>query len=64
MPGDARVHQIAERWGYYNASHFHRRFKQRFGCSPSDVVRHEKTGEDDAALKQPGIRLLHRRLSC
>lgn len=37
-PGKTKVRQIAERWGFYNPSHFHRLFKQHFDARPSDVL--------------------------
>lgn len=30
------VRRVAERWGFHNAAHFNRLFKQRFGITPSD----------------------------
>ena len=37
-PGTKRVREVAERWGFHNASHFHRLFKQRFDIPPSEVL--------------------------
>lgn len=37
-PGRARVREVAERWGFDNASHFHHRFKRRFGMTPSECL--------------------------
>ena len=34
---DMRVSEIAYRWGFTNAAHFTRAFKQRFGRTPSDA---------------------------
>ncbi len=31
------IRAIAERWGYFDPSHFNRCFRQKFGISPSDV---------------------------
>jgi len=36
--GAKRVREVAERWGFHNASHFHRLFKQRFDIPPSEVL--------------------------
>ncbi len=33
-----RVREVAERWGFYEPSHFNRLFRQRFACSPSDAL--------------------------
>jgi AraC-like DNA-binding protein len=33
-----RVGEVAERWGFFDSSHFHRHFRKRFGIAPSDVV--------------------------
>ncbi|MEM1166873.1 MAG: helix-turn-helix domain-containing protein [Planctomycetota bacterium] len=35
----ARVYEVAERWGFRRASHFARIFKDRYGRTPSGVVR-------------------------
>ena len=32
------VRQVAERWGFYDAGHFRRSFKARFGFPPSDCL--------------------------
>ena len=32
------VRQVAERWGFHHAGNFHRRFRERFGMSPSDCL--------------------------
>jgi AraC-like DNA-binding protein len=37
-PGRTRVREVAERWGFDNASHFHQRFKRRFGMTPSECL--------------------------
>jgi len=37
-----RLHQIAFRWGFNNAAHFSRAFKQQFGVTPSDFLRLSK----------------------
>ncbi|MEM1166871.1 MAG: helix-turn-helix domain-containing protein [Planctomycetota bacterium] len=34
----ARVHKVAERWGFHRASHFARIFKERYGRPPSAVA--------------------------
>jgi AraC-like DNA-binding protein len=33
-----RVKDVAESWGFFNASHFNRLFRQRFDMTPSDVM--------------------------
>ena len=33
------IGEIAYAWGFGNQSHFNRRFKAEFGCSPSDYRR-------------------------
>ena len=33
-----RVKDVAEAWGFFNASHFNRLFRQRFDITPSDVM--------------------------
>jgi AraC-like DNA-binding protein len=33
-----RVGEVAERWGFYDSSHFHRLFRKRFGIAPSDAM--------------------------
>jgi AraC-like DNA-binding protein len=38
VPGRIRVREVAERWGFDNASHFHHRFKRRFGMTPSECL--------------------------
>ncbi len=45
-PDRGSVRRVAERWGYFNPPHFYRRFRSRFGFSPSDAV------EIDANLEQ------------
>jgi len=37
-PATGRIGRIAERWGFFDPSHFNRLFKQRFGMRPSDVL--------------------------
>lgn len=32
------IRQIAEHWGFYDAAHFSRQFKQHIGMRPSDVI--------------------------
>lgn len=32
------VHQVAERWGFMDPSHFHRLFKQHYGIAPSELL--------------------------
>lgn len=41
------IRVIAERWGYFDPSHFNRCFRQKFGISPSDVP----LAEYDMALR-------------
>ena len=35
--GHAQVAQVAYRWGFTDAAHFSRLFRQRFGCTPSET---------------------------
>jgi len=37
-PNGRRVKDVAERWGFFNASHFNRLFRQRFDMVPSEVM--------------------------
>lgn len=37
--GGTTVSEIAYHWGFCNLAHFSRRFRERFGCSPSDLRR-------------------------
>ncbi len=37
-PATGRIGKIAERWGFFDPSHFNRLFKQRFGLRPSEVL--------------------------
>ena len=37
--GHRAIGEIAYDWGFGNQSHFNRRFKAEFGCSPSDYRR-------------------------
>ena len=42
--GRAQVAQIAYRWGFADAAHFSRLFKQRFGCTPSETQERATAG--------------------
>lgn len=37
-PARLKVREVAERWGFDNASHFHRLFKANFGMAPSELL--------------------------
>jgi AraC family transcriptional regulator, positive regulator of tynA and feaB len=39
LPSGGSVTEIAFRWGFHDAAHFARVFRQRFECTPSDVRR-------------------------
>lgn len=45
----AQISQIAYRWGFTNAAHFNRAFKQRFGRTPGDA----REAARDAVLHDP-----------
>ena len=49
--GDARIIDVAYDVGFSDASHFHRLFKRRFGCTPGEIralaSRHDGGGPED-----------------
>ena len=55
-PIRGRVRTVAERWGFDDASHFHRLFKERFTIAPSDVPR--LVGDARAPKSSAATRLL------
>jgi AraC-like DNA-binding protein len=48
------VSDIAYACGFSDVSHFTRRFKQQFGCSPTEARARALAGQDDACLMRSG----------
>ncbi len=42
-PARGRIKEIAGRWGYADPGNFNRRFRERFGLSPSECMAHKTT---------------------
>ena len=55
ISSDCRIRSIAEKWGFRNASHFHRLFKGKFGISPSEIreIGGQRTAESIPSNLEP-----------
>ena len=56
VPAKPRIREVAERWGFYDQSHFNRLFKQQFGLRPSDVLASHAIGQPDDHPDQEDVR--------
>jgi len=47
-----RISEIALRWGFNDLSHFSRAFRQKFGCSPMELIANKHGNPDDTVRAQ------------
>ncbi|UHD16539.1 helix-turn-helix domain-containing protein [Thiocapsa bogorovii] len=50
-PRSTKIAEVAASWGFVDASAFSRRFRRRFGVSPSDVIGTALDRTEDAAVQ-------------